>query len=72
MWVYRFRSHGARGIAHQLRYRDKTRKIKNTKESHGLFNNTASIHNRSISVENLSRLGHWKRLGRLAYHLQLC
>lgn len=55
------KSRGDRGIVRKLRHRGKTRKAKGSlKERRGRFNDTASIHDRSISAENRSRFGHWE------------
>ncbi|MHA3065160.1 IS30 family transposase [Lacticaseibacillus saniviri] len=55
------KSHGARGIARQLRHRGKTRKVKGTvNERRGKFNDTLSIHDRPLGAVNRTRFGHWE------------
>lgn len=54
-------SHGARGIARQLRHHGKTRRVKGTvNERRGKFHDVRAITERPAGAQNRTRFGHWE------------
>lgn len=54
-------SHGARGIARQLRHHGKTRRVKGTvNERRGKFHGVRAITERPAGAQNRTRFGHWE------------